>query len=153
MVNPEVHHFIFAIEAEVDLLVGCKVIERLHYVLDEVYHVCFHEMKLHLSVIDLSHIEKLVHQTEYSQAVAVHEVVQVLLLRFCLIFTHLLERTHHKGQRSADLVRDVREHLQFHLFDFRLFLMCLQCKPPVSELQRCQDYYESYGSIYYPRPE
>ena len=131
----------------------CQIIKGLHNIFDEIYDIGLKEMQLHLAVVHLAHIQKLVHKPQHSQTVAVHKVVQVLLLRVGLSFAQFLERRHHERQRRADLVGYIRKHLQPELLQLRLALLLLQRLLSFRIFPYRSDDICDYKHIYDPRPK
>ena len=94
---------------------------------------------MHFPLIDLPHVHELIDQPEDTEGIAVHQVVLALLMGVFLGLAHLLERGHQEGERGADLVGDVGEHLELKILDFRRFPLLLVAGAAAEEFPQQQD--------------
>ena len=138
---------------EVDMTAYCEIVKRLHDVLDEVDHICFQEMQPHLTVVYLPHVKQLVDKPEDSQAVTVHQIIEVFLLRILLTLSHFLQRTHDKGQRCTDFMGNVREHLKLHFLELGFLLFDLEIPSSPLIFQRSQYGKDTDSYVYDPCPD
>ena len=139
LVDPQVLHRPDRFQRQGDVPGDGHVVEGLHDVPDEIDHVRFQEVQLHLSLVHLPHVHELVHQPEDTKRIAVHQVVLALLVGIFLGLAHLLERGHQEGERGADLMGDVGEHLEFEVLDLGRFPFLLMAGPPADDLPQQQD--------------
>ena len=147
LIDPQVLHGPFGVQREGDAAGRCEFVEGLHDVPDEIDDVRFQEMQLHLPLVHLSHVHELVHHAEDAQGVAVHEVVKPFRVRVLLRFAHLLERRHQEGERGADLMGDVGEHLELEILDLRGLPLLFQTAPAPHPIHEEQDAGGQQGAV------
>ena len=109
-------------------------------------------MQLHLAIVDLAHVKKLIHESQYAQTVSVHEIVQILHLRILFRLTQLLQRVHYESQRRTYFMGDVCEHLKSELLQLGFSLLYLENFSSGEVFRESQQYHDGCKDVECPSP-
>ena len=93
-------------------LAGIKLIERTDAA-DELYHIGFATMQLHLILVNFALIQYLVHKQQQALRIAVYHVKVGQTVDIHQTFLQFVERSHDERQRRTDVVSGINEKTHF----------------------------------------
>ena len=124
-VHPHRQRVAVVVEGETYLLDVGLLLEELHLVVDESYHVGFPHVHGHLSLVDFPEVHHLVDEVKDTLGIAAHERIGVLPLWVAVGLDEREQRGDDQGERRADVVADVDEEPKLgltHLFGMDMLL-------------------------------
>ena len=105
-----------------------------------------------LATVRLLHVDDLIHGVKYPERIAVHQVIQFPLLFGMMVLPQRVQRPHHHGQGSLDLVRKLREHVQFLILYLRFLDFLLPDHPFLRPAVAQEASKSQHKRICQPRP-